>query len=174
MRRRLLTAMLLIAAVAVLGFGVPLAWSVHAFYRDEALLVLSEQASGAAVTVPLSFGGGNDLPELPAQTPDVSVALYDATGNRVLGSGPAQADAAVLATLREGTPQRRAQDYVVAVPINNEATVVGVIRASSPPGAVTRPDGADLGEHGRFGVGGTGRRRGAGRPPQRSPGPAAG
>lgn len=137
MRRRLLTAMLLIAAVAVLGFGVPLAWSVHAFYRDEALLVLSEQASGAAVTVPVTFAAGMDLPELPAQTPDVAVALYDATGNRVLGSGPARADAAVLATLREGTPQRRAQDYVVAVPINYESTVVGVIRASSPPGAVT-------------------------------------
>lgn len=137
MRRRLLTAILLIATVAVAGFGVPLAWSVHALYRDEALLMLSEQASRAAVTVPVSFAEGHDLPELPPQTTDVQVALYGADGTRLVGRGPSRADAPVLATLRDGAPQRHPSDYIVTVPINNEATIVGAIRTSSPPGAVT-------------------------------------
>lgn len=104
MRRRLLTAMLLIATVAVAGFGVPLAWSVHALYRDEALLMLSEQASRAAVTVPVSFAEGHDLPELPPQTTDVQVALYGADGTRLVGRGPSRADAPVLARCATAHP----------------------------------------------------------------------
>lgn len=136
MRRRLLTAMLLVAGLAVIGFGAPLALSVQALYRDEALLELSEVAARAAVAIPASFAGSADLPELPAPGRDVSVALYGQSGRRLVGDGPPTADAAVTATLRGGSAQRRSGELVVTLAISKEEKVVGVVRAAMPPGVV--------------------------------------
>lgn len=135
MRRRLLTAMLLVAAVAVTGFGVPLALSVQARYRDEARLTLSEEAARAAVAVPGSFARDNDLPELPDPADDIDVALYDREGRRLLGEGPPRADAAVEAALRGGATARGG-DLVVAVPISDKEVIVGAIRTATAPSVV--------------------------------------
>ncbi len=124
--------MLLVAGLAVAGFGIPLALSVQALYRDEALLMLAEQAARAAVAVPGTFARDNDLPELPDHVGDVDVALYDAAGDRVVGMGPAHADTAVSQALRDGSAQRRLSDLVVAFPISDQENVVGVIRTSIP------------------------------------------
>lgn len=132
MRRRLLTAMLLVAAVAVAGFGVPLAVSVQARYRDEALLTLSEEAATAAVAVPGSFVRDRDTPELPPPADNVDVALYGTDGRRLQGTGPARADATVQAVLGGTGAQRHRDEFVVAVPISDEEIVVGAIRTSMP------------------------------------------
>lgn len=132
----MLTAMLIVAGLAVAGFGVPLALSVQALYRDEALLMLSEEAARAAVAVPNSFGRDADLPELPEQRGNVQVALYDAAGMRIVGTGPERADAAVRVALADGSAQRRLSELVVAVPISDDETVVGAIRTSLPPDVV--------------------------------------
>jgi signal transduction histidine kinase len=137
MRRRLLGAMLLVAVVAVAGFGIPLAVSVRARYRDEALLTLSEEAATAAVAVPGSFLRDRDTPELPVPAGDVDVALYGTTGDKLQGEGPARADATVEAVLRGGGPQRNRDELVVAVPISHEEVVVGAIRTSMPGSVVT-------------------------------------
>lgn len=128
--------MLLVAGLAVTGFGIPLAFSIQALYRDEALLILSEEAARAAVAVPGSFARDNDLPELPEGSGDVEVALYDVAGNRVLGTGPARADTAVAEALRDGAAQRRLSDLVVAFPISDQEQVVGVVRTSIPADVV--------------------------------------
>ena len=136
MRGRLLSAMLVVAAVAVAGFGVPLALSVQALYRDEALLVLSEEAARAAVAVPGSFARDRDDPELPDAAADVAVALYGGDGRRLQGSGPERADVIVEAALRNGTAQRDRARLVVSFPISDEEIVVGAIRTSIPAGVV--------------------------------------
>lgn len=130
MRKRLLVSMLLIAAIAVVGFGAPLALSVEALYRDEALLTLSEEAARAVAAVPGSFKREQDLPELPAAVDDVTVGLYSADGRKLRGAGPARADAPVKATLRGGTAQRNRDDLVVAFPISDREATVGAIRTS--------------------------------------------
>lgn len=132
MRRRLLTAMLLVAVVAVAGFGIPLAVSVQARFRDEALLTLSEEAATAAVAVPGSFVRDRDTPELPPPADNVDVALYGTDGRRLQGVGPARADATVGAVLDGAGAQRHRDELVVAVPISDEEIVVGAIRASMP------------------------------------------
>lgn len=129
--------MLLVAVVAVAGFGLPLALSVQALYRDEALLVLSEEAARAAVAVPGSFAREGDEPELPDAAADVAVALYGGDGRRLQGTGPERADAVVEAALRNGTAQRDRPRLVVAFPISDEEIVVGAIRTSIPVGVVT-------------------------------------
>ena len=131
MRRRLLTAMLMVAVLAVIGFGLPLAIAARALYGDEALLLLSEEAARAAVAVPASFARDRDLPELPRPAKGVDVAVYDATGRRVVGTGPGRADEAVNEALRGTTAQRRRTNLVVARPISDEETVVGAVRAST-------------------------------------------
>lgn len=138
MRRRLLWAMLATAVVALLGFGLPLALSVQTLYRDEALLVLAEQAAEAAVAVPGSFAREADPPELPDFGPDVDVALYDRTGRRLQGVGPATADGPVRAVLRgSGAGQQRGA-LVVAVPVSESERVVAAVRLSTPAYAAAR------------------------------------
>lgn len=136
MRRRILTAMLLVSTVAVAGFGLPLALSVRARNYDDALLTLSEEAATAAVAVPGSFERDNDLPELPDPAANVNVALYDKVGRRVLGEGPASADVHVAEVLRTGSARRSRADLVVVVPISDNEAVVGAIRTSIDNGAV--------------------------------------
>jgi hypothetical protein len=122
--------MLLVAAVAVIGFGVPLAVSVQARYRDDALLTLSAEASRAAVSVPGSVARDNDPPELPDPAAGVDVALYGADGLRLVGEGPSRADAAVAAALRGDHVSSSREDLVVVVPISNQETIVGAVRTS--------------------------------------------
>lgn len=132
MRRKLLAAMLLVAIIALAGFGIPLGLSVQARYRDDTLLTLSAEASSAAVAVPGSFATAHDVPELPDPARDVDVALYDVAGRRVAGEGPTRSDATVAAALTRGLAQRNRAALVVAIPISNEEVVVGAIRASRP------------------------------------------
>ncbi len=137
MRRRLFLTILTVCALAVIGFGIPLALVVQNQYRDEALLKLSEGAAQAAVAVPGSFVSQGDTPELPIIGSEVDIALYDIHGRRVVGIGPELADTPVMDTLRTGTAQRVRNDLVVTFPISDEEIVVGAIRASSPNSAVT-------------------------------------
>lgn len=130
MRRRLLTAMLLTAIVAVVGFGLPLALAVQTLYRDEALLVLSQRAAEAVVAVPASFAADNDPPELPDFGPDIHAALYDRNGRRLQGQGPDTADAPVRQALR-GAGTTLADELVVAVPVSDDERVVAAVRVST-------------------------------------------
>ncbi|TAL15164.1 MAG: HAMP domain-containing histidine kinase [Frankiales bacterium] len=135
MRRRLLTAMLLTAIVAVVGFGLPLALAVQTLYRDEALLVLSQRASEAVVAVPATFAKDNDPPEFPDFGPDVHAALYGRDGRRLQGQGPDTADEPVRQALG-GSGAARTDDLVVAVPVSDAERVVAAVRVSTPVGAV--------------------------------------
>ncbi|MDE0805072.1 MAG: HAMP domain-containing sensor histidine kinase [Acidimicrobiales bacterium] len=132
MRRRLLTAMLLVAVIAVTGFGIPLAVSVRDRNYDEALLSLSEEAATAAVAVPGSFARDNDLPEIPDPLDDIDVALYDTSGTRLLGEGPPSATPAVRSVLDTGAASRDRNALEVVVPVSDNEIVVGAIRTSQP------------------------------------------
>ena len=137
MRRRLLTGMILVAVLAVAGFGVPLAVAVRARSHDEVRLRLSREANRAAVAVPGSFARDQDTPELPAPAEDTDVALYDAAGELVVGNGPGRADPTVLAALAAGTAEQDRRRFVVAIPVSEEEVVVGAIRAATPAGVVS-------------------------------------
>ncbi|MHB8671773.1 MAG: sensor histidine kinase [Acidimicrobiales bacterium] len=135
MRRRVLSAMLVVAAVAVIGFGIPLGVAVQSMYRDEALLVLSKEAARAVVAVPASFATGNDHPELPTAAPHVDVALYGADARKLQGAGPDIGDGSVVAALH-GLQRSSGTGLVVAAPVSREEAIVGAVRASMPTGVV--------------------------------------
>ena len=129
--------MLLVAALAVIGFGLPLAVLVEELYRDEALLTLSAEAARASAEVPASFAAENDTPELPDTEDHIEVALYGADGRLVVGRGPEMADAAVLSALA-GAAAPDSDDLIVAYPISDEEIRVGAIRAEMTSTSVTR------------------------------------
>lgn len=128
--------MLLAVAVALVGFGVPLAFTVAGRDRDQALLELSSEAASAAVAVPGSFARDNDLPELPDLAHEIDLALYDTDGARLTGEGPSRADPIVTDVLDTGAARQDTHSLTVAIPITEEELVVGAIRAHYPTATV--------------------------------------
>lgn len=137
MRRRILVAIVAVTALGVIGFGVPLALVVGRLYRDEAVTDLERQADRAAVEVPASSLTSDDPVELPAAEGSTSLALYDASNERILGDGPAQGDLAVQRALHgEVNDDRDGGLLVVAVPVTSEEQVFAVVRAARPASEV--------------------------------------
>ncbi|MEA2192648.1 MAG: hypothetical protein QOI73_2769, partial [Solirubrobacteraceae bacterium] len=82
MRRRLILAIVGVAAAAVMLFALPLAVVLRDGYRDQELLRLQRDTVAAARQIDLGNSAGDPV-ELPAG-PD-RLAVYDAAGRRVAG-----------------------------------------------------------------------------------------
>lgn len=133
MRRRILAAIVSVTALAVIGFGVPLALVVSRTYRDEAVKDLERQADRAAVEVPASSLTSDDPVELPPADGSTRLALYGADNDRLLGEGPATGDLAVRRALRGEVDDVSADGLlVVAVPVTSEEQVFAAVRAARP------------------------------------------
>ena len=101
MRRRLVLAIAGVAAVAVLLLAVPLGVVLSRHYRDEDLLRLQRDAVAATRQIDVPRRAG-DRVELPRSGD--TLAVYDRSGKRIAGSGPARAPAAVRRALDSGGP----------------------------------------------------------------------
>lgn len=136
MRRRILLAILSIATLAIVLFGVPLAIVVRRFVDEDAMLRVERQAVLASRDVPGDFATSNDPVELPQNNAGVALALYDLTGHRVAGTGPADADATTRRALTNRVTDTETNGArVVAVPVSANEGVIGVIRAEQSTAA---------------------------------------
>ncbi len=130
MRRRILTAIVAVAALAILLFGLPLAMGVRNFVEEDAALRVERRAVLATREVPSDFASAADPVELSVTTDGVTLALYNDMGRLVAGSGPPQADAATLQALKNEVVDAEARGVrVVAVPVAVNEVVIGAIRA---------------------------------------------
>lgn len=130
MRRRLTAAMLVIAVLAVLLFGIPLGVVVSRLVDEQSALRLERQAVLASRQVPVSFATSRDPVELP-RVDGVIFGLYDRGGRRVAGAGPLRADSVVVAALNNEVRQAEVgETRVAAIPIVDHEAVIGVTRAS--------------------------------------------
>jgi signal transduction histidine kinase len=127
MRRRLVFAIAGVATIAVVLLAVPLALILQRSNRDEALLRLQRDA--AAATRQIDLAGSGDPVELPPSSD--ALAVYDRSGRRIAGAGPALAPPVVRTALRTGRSADVAADgrLVVAVPILAGERVSGALRA---------------------------------------------
>ncbi len=119
-----------VAAIAVLLVGLPLALAVDHLYASQEVLRLEREASETRRAIDISTLGTGDPIELP-NSGATSFAVYDAAGGRIAGSGPAVADDPVRrALLGDVRDARLHGTIVVAVPINGDERIAGVLRAS--------------------------------------------
>ncbi|MCB9389996.1 MAG: hypothetical protein H6512_10655 [Acidimicrobiia bacterium] len=86
MKRRILVAILAITALSILLFAVPLGVLVERFVDQEATLRLERQAILAGRAVPADYATDNDPVELPAGEDGALLALYDMSGDLVVGT----------------------------------------------------------------------------------------
>jgi signal transduction histidine kinase len=126
-RRRLIIAIAGVASAAVILFALPLALVLQSGNRTEAQLRLQRDTTAATRAVDL--GGTGDPVELPPSRD--RLAVYDGSGRRIAGRGPARADSTVRAALRTGSPSDLARhgQLVTAVPLLVDERVTGALRA---------------------------------------------
>jgi signal transduction histidine kinase len=134
-RRRILIAILSIATLAIVMFGVPLAVVVERFVDEAATLRVERQTVLATRDVPRDFATSNDPAELPS-TDGISMALYDRSGRLVSGKGPATADNATRGALaNQVTDTETDTTRIVAVPLSADEQIIGAIRAEQSTAA---------------------------------------
>ncbi|WP_189815993.1 sensor histidine kinase [Streptomyces olivaceoviridis] len=136
MRQRVVRVALTAALVAVVLLAVPLAlairFSLYAGQRD----TLERAALAAAVRVSPDYAVGDPV-ELPHAPAGGRIGLYDPQQRLRAGNGPETGDAPVRRALAGQVVRGRSGgDLVAAVPVSHAERVIGVVRASSPAGAV--------------------------------------
>jgi signal transduction histidine kinase len=131
-RRRILFAIVGMAALAVVAFGVPLAWTIRRIEHDDALAMLQREAARAALEVP-SLGNGDSI-ELPRPgASGVTVGVFGPDGTRVAGTGPDHADRATSAALQGRLAEYSdASTIAVGWPLTSNEQTFGAIRAGLP------------------------------------------
>ncbi len=137
MTRRILAAIVAVAAFAVALFGVPLAVGAHRLYRKEVISELERDATRAGVQIPASFASTGDPVELPRRAGTTRLAVYDDTGRKVAGVGPTRADAVVRTAMRGSVSDTEVGgQLVVALALTSEERIFAVIRAATPTNAL--------------------------------------
>jgi signal transduction histidine kinase len=137
MRRGIARVALITAVLAVLVFGVPLAYVMNRLLLGDEQRELERLALRVAVSVPLGATAGREPVELPKTESSILLGIYGTNGRLIDGTGPPRADAAVRRGLRGVVSDRGTdRDLVVTVPTTQGEAVVSVVRASSPRAAV--------------------------------------
>ncbi len=130
--------MVLLAAAAIVLFGIPLAVAVERLLSGEALSALQRDATRAVAAVPdnrLETGTRVAAPRAAAAT---SIGLYDATGKRVAGTGPARSALASRSGDGKEHDGNENGQLVVVMPVLSDTTVAGSVRAAVPLSTVRR------------------------------------
>jgi signal transduction histidine kinase len=129
MRRRLVVAIVAVAAASVVLFAIPLGIVQQRELRDQELNRLQRDAVAAtrAIDVP---GRPGDPVEVPRSRD--RLAVYGMNGRLLTGTGPVAADGPVRTALHTAEPatEQRAGRLVVAVPVLARERVTAALRAS--------------------------------------------
>ncbi|MEU8495076.1 sensor histidine kinase [Pseudonocardia alni] len=141
MRRSIVLLTVGVTSLAVALFGLPLAVAIVAYAVADERTELAHVANVAALSVAVDLARGQP-PRLPPDRSSLAVALYDSSGRRILGDGPAAADGPVIVALAQPDDDNQASPVetrdVVAVPVSGEDTRAGVIRVSGNMADIVR------------------------------------
>jgi signal transduction histidine kinase len=129
--------MVVVTAVGVGVFAVPLAFTLSDLHREEKVVRLERSASEASSEIPTDFPERRASIDLVQEAQQV-IGLYGRDGRRLAGAGPRHADSIVRDALRGEVRDRDiGSRLVVAQPVTRGERVVGAVRASSPLSVVT-------------------------------------
>ncbi|MCW2915957.1 MAG: two-component sensor histidine kinase [Actinomycetia bacterium] len=133
LRRQVLTAIVGVAALAVVLFAIPLAVAVQRLYREEAITTLERDATRIAAVVPDSVVTDPGPVRIPSGLSSrLSVGIYGLGGNHIIGTGPTWSGVAMHA--RDGRIHEAVEHgaLAVAAPVPSEQGLIGVVRVSTP------------------------------------------
>ncbi len=137
LRHRIRNAIALVAALALLLFGIPLAVVMDRLIHSQALTGLQRDATRAVAAVPDNILEAGAPPRAPVGTGDTRLGIYDAQGTLIAGLGPRHSALAAGAGDGREHDGDDAGDLAVVVPVLSDTTVAGSVRAGVP-GAVLR------------------------------------
>lgn len=138
MTRRIMMAIIGVAALAVLAFGVPLGIAVRQVEHDDVFSTLQREAARTAAVLPSQLHGPDKV-EVPRRedSDEVLFAVYDAAGKRVAGEGPGAADRVVRAALSGRLSHYQdAHQVSVGWPLTANEKTYGAVRAALPEAGV--------------------------------------
>ena len=152
MTRRVVLAIAGVAALAVIGFGIPLGAAIRQLYVKEALLRLDREATAATIEVPQTFGEERvELPRLKHGSVHRAVSAVRSTDR---GRGPLHSDAVVVKALRgQVSDTRHRGSIVVGVPVTSNERVIADHAAAGPVSADRRPGMDGVGRMAVLGAG---------------------
>ncbi|MBL7260205.1 sensor histidine kinase [Paractinoplanes lichenicola] len=132
MRRQVRRAIASVAVIALLLFGVPLAVVLDRLITSQALTTLQRDATRGVAAVPDNVLEAGVPVRVPGGSHGVRIAVYDASGGLVAGSGPARS--ALAAQVADGREHdgRDGDALGVVVPVLSDTTVAGSVRAAVP------------------------------------------
>lgn len=132
LRTRVRNAIAVVAALSLLLFGVPLAVVLDRLITSQALAGLQRDATRGVAAVPDNVLEAGQRLTVPTARSGNALGVYDVSGGRLGGAGPAtSALAAAVADGREHDG-RDGADLAVVVPVLSDTTVAGSVRAAVP------------------------------------------
>ena len=136
MRTQVRRAIALVAALALLLFGIPLAIAADRLITDQALTGLQRDATRGVAAVPDNTVETGSQIRAPRGTRNIRIGVYDAQGTRVAGLGPVHSALAARAADGHEHDGPDDGDLSVVVPVMSDTTVAGSVRAAVPLAAL--------------------------------------
>ena len=138
LRSQVRRAIALVAAVALLLFGVPLAVVISRLIESQALTSLQRDATRTVAVVPDNTVEAGSVLKVPHGTGESRLGVYDAAGRRIAGIGPARSPLAARVADGKEHDGHDLGELTVAVPVLSDTTVVGSVRAALPMSVLHR------------------------------------
>lgn len=143
-RRRILVAMVGVVVLAAAVLTLPLGVVIAKRQQAESVLELDRAAERTAAGLGPDVGRAGAEIDLASEETDLAVAVYDRSGKRLAGEGPARADEVVrrpgIAT-SDGTV---GSERVLARPVNLDDRRIATIRVAEPIAETTTRIRRDL------------------------------
>lgn len=138
LRSQVRNAIALVAVLALILFGVPLAVAVDRLIESQALTGLQRDATRGVALVPDNALEAGTVLTVPMGTGDTHLGVYDAQGTRLAGVGPMHSPLAARVADGKEHDGQDTGELAVAVPVLSDTTVVGSVRAALPQHVVHR------------------------------------
>ncbi|HEY0543499.1 MAG TPA: HAMP domain-containing sensor histidine kinase [Actinoallomurus sp.] len=138
LRRRVLVAIVGVAASAVVLFAIPLAVALQRLYLDEAIASLERDATRLSAVVPDSIARDpKPVPLVTRMSQRLSVGVYTLGGRRVTGRGPSYSPVAGHAG--DGQVHEAVEHglLTVSAPVPSDESIVAAIRVATPYDSVS-------------------------------------
>jgi signal transduction histidine kinase len=129
-RRRILLAIVGVAAIAVLVFAIPLGLTVRSLTAKNELSEVERAAERVSRAVEPENVAGTSATALHRAGSEYTTGIYDAAGTLVSGRGPGRLERALHAALRGDEVTRSGSPLRVAVPVGVDAAT-GAVRVAA-------------------------------------------